>query len=225
MDHLVRGSMVVLPLLRLAATYGVHGPAMRDRHDPRLGLAETPVEPGRLAPYLEEHLLRDVLRPCRVTHDAPGEPEHGGRDLVVQPFEGMGVAQCHAPHERVDVDDLVGRHQPQLWLRRHAFLLCRPLSGHLPPMSSHLVRLRRRPGLVTGSSSCPGGVSPRYVEQPPLPTTCTLWEVEVRRGEQARTAVDAARRRTTSISWTCGCAAKVPHASRAISSIGRAADS
>src|SRR4051794_1761496 len=123
MAHLVVRRHLVMTLLRLAPPYGVHRSPVRDRHDPGLGLAKGAVESSRLAPDLEEHLLRNVLGPGRVPHDTARQPEHGRGQLVVQLFERGCVPPCYPSHKQIEVARPPGRHQPESWFR-HARLLC-----------------------------------------------------------------------------------------------------
>jgi hypothetical protein len=72
------------PLVRHLAAYPVHRPAVGDHPEPGPQAAALRVEPRRVHPYLDEHLLGDVLHAGPVAGHPQCQPVHQRREPVVQ---------------------------------------------------------------------------------------------------------------------------------------------
>ena len=79
--------------------YGVDGPMMDDRHQPRAYAGLGTGIPGGTPPTTEEGVLDDVFGQGRVTGDARCESKGHAAVSLVQCFQGGRIAECDARHQ------------------------------------------------------------------------------------------------------------------------------
>ena len=94
-----RGVAALTVAPRLLGTHTVNRPSMSDRHGPATHPTTSRVETGRLAPQLDEDLLGDLLGLGGVTHHAPHDAVHRGRQLVIELGERSLVAPRDPSHQ------------------------------------------------------------------------------------------------------------------------------
>jgi hypothetical protein len=99
LGHLVIGASLVAPAGQVVAPGRALGradpvdrPAVGAGHDPGPGRAPARVEPRRRPPQLDEHLLGHLLRLRRVADHLTDQPEHRGRDPLVELGKGLLVS-------------------------------------------------------------------------------------------------------------------------------------
>ncbi len=90
---------------RLLAADPVDRPAVSHCQQPRRHGAPGDVEPARVAPRLDEDLLRHLLGLRRVPQDLAHDPEDASGVAVVQLRERVPIAQGDAVHQLLVGDD------------------------------------------------------------------------------------------------------------------------
>ena len=101
----------------LFAADTVDRPPVRDRERPRANAAAGGIEPGGLAPDLDEHLLGDLLGLRRIAEDASRHAIDDRRQPVVERGERILITTSDLDHQRVEVG-IQGPPMCQTFLRR-----------------------------------------------------------------------------------------------------------